>query len=71
MKTCVRTYEKKVRDIIQKFSRRTRQDQEVVHKKNHKVSTDVEDLEDDLSEKSKLSELSDHSDILFEDEVLR
>ena len=37
----------------------------------HKVSTDCEDfLQDDLSDNSQLSELSDTSDILFEEEIL-
>lgn len=37
----------------------------------HKISTDCEDfLHDDLSDPSQLSELSDTSDILFEEEIL-
>lgn len=68
-------YERTVRMYVEKYACREAKTPvlglEEKREVTHKVSTDCEDLlEEDLSGMSQLSELSDTSDILFEEEIL-
>jgi hypothetical protein len=67
-------YSKMVRFYVQKYAMLGREPEappETAQKPLHKVSTDCEDFNySDLSNQSQLSELSDTSDILMEEEIL-
>lgn len=75
----VEEYERTVKMYVEKYatSKQRKAEPDLATEKPlkeptiHKVSTDCEDfLQDELSNCSQLSELSDTSDILFEEEIL-